>query len=365
MNEMTRRSFTTLAAAAGAAAPMAAAKGLENWAPGVKISMQIPTDPKPEDLQFVEQLGVGWVNIGTSGARATYETFAELKKRVEARGLKVWNIGNTNVHNMPEVTLNLEGRDAKIEEYKQYLRNLAKAGISYTTYAHMGNGIWSSEQRDHPRRGSRRAPSVRRRPTRAATGPARLFDNAALARPQATAKEGDLGELHLLHRVSVAPVAEELGIRIGIHPDDPPAQELGGVPRCIFGSFDGYKRAFEIANSPNVGMCLCCGCWLEGGPRMGKSVVETIRYFGERGRLFKVHFRNVDKPMPHFVEAFIDNGYADMYPIMKALVEVDFRGVAIADHVPAMVGHRNVGWAYCIAYMKAMLDRANAEVRKG
>jgi len=56
----------------------------------------------------------------------------------------VWNIGNTSVHNMPEVTLNLPGRDQKIEEYKNYLRNLGKAGIHYTTYAHMGNGIWSS-----------------------------------------------------------------------------------------------------------------------------------------------------------------------------------------------------------------------------
>jgi len=56
----------------------------------------------------------------------------------------VWNIGNMSVHNMPEVTLNLPGRDAKIEEYKNYLRNLSKTGIYYTTYAHMGNGIWSS-----------------------------------------------------------------------------------------------------------------------------------------------------------------------------------------------------------------------------
>jgi len=56
-----------------------------------------------------------------------------LKARVEAAGLQVWNIGNSNVHNMPEVTLNLPGRDQKIAEYKQYLRNLAQAGIRYTT----------------------------------------------------------------------------------------------------------------------------------------------------------------------------------------------------------------------------------------
>ena len=59
----------------------------------------------------------------------------------------------------------------------------------------------------------------------------------------------------------VAPVAEENSVRIGIHPDDPPVPELAGVPRCIFANFEGYKRAMEIADSPNVGICLCCGCW--------------------------------------------------------------------------------------------------------
>ena len=82
----------------------------------------------------------------------TAEGFMQIKKRYADAGITVWNIGNTSVHNMPEVTLNLPGRDQKIEEYKQYLRNLGQAGIYYTTYAHMGNGIWSSGRADHSRR---------------------------------------------------------------------------------------------------------------------------------------------------------------------------------------------------------------------
>jgi mannonate dehydratase len=74
----------------------------------------------------------------------------------------------------------------------------------------------------------------------------------------------------------VVPVAEEQGVRIGIHPDDPPVPVLGGVPRCIFGNFQGYVRALEIANSPNIGVCLCAGTWLEGGELMGKTVPEAI-----------------------------------------------------------------------------------------
>jgi mannonate dehydratase len=149
-------------------------------------------------------------------------------------------------------------------------------------------------------------------------------------------------------------------VRIGIHPDDPPVPMLAGVPRCIFSSFDGYRRAMEIANSPNVGICLCVGCWLEGGRQlMGKDPEETIRYFG-RDKIWKVHFRNVSGPLPHFVETYMDNGYYDLYRVMKALDDVRFDGIVILDHSPAMVGGGNAQTAYGFAYMRAMLERAGA-----
>src|SRR5262245_18252045 len=88
------------------------------WPPGIKISVQMPTDPSDEDLQFVNQLGGRYVNIPANGDRATYENFVRLKNKVETVGLKVWNIGNSDVHNMEEVTLNLPGRYKKIEQYK-------------------------------------------------------------------------------------------------------------------------------------------------------------------------------------------------------------------------------------------------------
>src|SRR5437763_14049702 len=132
------------AAALGTGPVFAGGRPLDPLSPGIKISLRIPGDFTAEDLVFAKQLGVEFVSIPTRGG--TYETFARYKQRVEAAGLKVANVGNANVHNMPEVTLNLPGRDQKIEEYKQYLRALARVGIFYTTYAHMGNGIWSSER---------------------------------------------------------------------------------------------------------------------------------------------------------------------------------------------------------------------------
>ena len=145
-----------------------------------------------------------------------------------------------------------------------------------------------------------------------------------------------------------------------IHPDDPPVPDLGGVPRCIFSSFDGYQKAMEIAGSPNIGICFCVGCWLEGGDLMGRDVLSAIEHFGGR-RIFKVHFRNVDRPLPHFVETFVDDGCQDMYPVMKALERVGFRGVLIPDHIPEMADDPRVGTACTIACMKTLKKRAEEE----
>ena len=119
----------------------------------------------------------------------------------------------------------------------------------------------------------------------------------------------------------------------------------------------------EIANSPNVGICLCCGTWLEGGRQLtGKDPEEMIRYFGAQ-KIWKIHFRNVSAPLPHFVETFMDNGYYDMNKVMKALRDVNFDGIVILDHTPTLAGGANAQTAYGFAYMKALLNRANAEAK--
>ncbi len=352
-----RRRFMTAAMGApalAAATARAARRPLEPLSPGIKISLQIPANFSDEDLTFAKQLGVDYVSVPTRGG--TYETFASHKRRIEAAGLKVANIGNSNVHNMPEVTLNLPGRDQKIEEYKQYLRDLARAGIYYTTYAHMGNGIWSSER--ETTRGGAPARAFRLE-TAKGYWAGQVFE-PPLTHGRRFTKE-ELWENYTYFIKQVVPVAEEVGVRIGIHPDDPPVPELGGVPRCIFGNFDGYVRALEIADSPNIGVCLCCGTWMEGGDYMGKDVFEAIREFARLGKLWKIHFRNVSAPVPYFVETFVDNGYTDMKKVMRTLVEVDFRGILIADHVPQMVGDRRTGWAYSIGYIKALYDMAREQ----
>jgi mannonate dehydratase len=316
--------------------------------PGIKIAAQMSPEPGEEDLQFVRQMGVEYAVTWTSGANANYDYFMSRRKLFENAGIKIYGFGNGSVHNQDAIVLNLPNRDEKIEEYKRYIRALGKAGIPYTTYAHMANSVWSTDP-EETRGGAR----------------ARAFDLEKAQKKMTHGREyteEEIWDNFTYFIKQAAPVAEAAGVMIGIHPDDPPGPALGGIPRCIFSNFEGYKRALEIADSPNVGICLCVGCWLEGGEQMGKDVIETIHYFGEREKIFKVHFRNVNTPLPHFVETFLDNGYMDMYKVMKALREVNFKGVVIPDHIPGMTNNHRVGTAYTIGYMKALLQRANEEV---
>ncbi len=327
--------------------------------PGVKVAMQASPEPSEEDLRFIKQMGVDYVVLWTGGDKARYDYYASRKALFEAAGLKIYGFGSFSVHNQDAIVLNLPNRDAKIEEYKTHLRNLGKAGIPYTTYAHMANGIWSTDAEET--RGHARARAFDL--SKAEVGHWIDLEYHGPLTHGRKYSQDEIWDNYTYFIKQAAPVAEEAGVRIGIHPDDPPVPELGGIPRCIFSNFEGYKRALEIADSPNVGICLCVGCWLEGGPLMGKDVIETIHYFGERKKLFKVHFRNVDQPLPHFVETFMDDGYLDMYKVMKALRDVDFDGVIIADHIPQMTDDRRVGTAFSIGYMKALVERVNAEAK--
>jgi mannonate dehydratase len=314
----------------------------------IKHSMQI-RDLSDETLQLARQLGMEYVNIWSSPAK-----YPDILARVESAGLKVAKIGNGGVHNRAEIVLNLPGRDERIEAFKQNLRALAGVGLKTQLYAHMANGVWSTA--NEPGRGGAicRAFDSGKPATSGGSSHNRAFEKSYT--------EKELWDNWEYFCKQIKPVAEETGVHIGVHTDDPPGLTLGNVPRPIFSSFEGYRRAIEIADSPNIGMGLCVGSWLEGGPAMGRNVLETIEYFGSRKKLFVVHFRNIHAPLPYFRETYLNEGYMDMYKVMKALAKVNFDGVLIGDHFPRMAAPGPAGQIYTIGYLQALIERANEEV---
>ena len=328
--------------------------------PGMKLAAQVSPEADRDELAFIKQMGVDWAVCWTDAHHAGYDYYARTKERFEQAGISIYGFGNSDVHNQDTIVLGLPGREEKIEDYIAHLQALGKAGIPYTTYAHMANGIWSTERETTRGGASARAYNQ----DKATVGHWHGRDYTLPLTHGRVYEKEEIWENYRTFIEQVAPVAEEEGVRIGIHPDDPPQPDLGGVPRCIFSSHDGYAKALEIADSANVGVCFCVGCWLEGGELMGKGVLESIKEFGEQNKIFKVHFRNVTAPLPHFVETFIDDGYMDMYRVLKQLRAVQFNGVLIPDHIPMMADDARIGTAYTLGYMKALLRRVEEEAER-
>jgi mannonate dehydratase len=255
----------------------------------------------------------------------------------------------------PKVQLGLPGRDREIETYCRFLRDLGSLEIPVASYDfHPGNTYTTSmvQRRGYTARHFD-LDDFRQKVEK------RMFD-----REYSTA---DMWANYEYFMKAALPTAQEANVKLALHPDDPPLAMMNGVAK-LFTHYDGYHRAEQIAGgSKHWGLTFCVGTWSEGGARMGKDVFEMIRDFGGRGKICEVHFRNVTGPLPSFTETFPDDGYLDMFRVMKTLREVNFNGAAEPDHVPKMVGDRGLlraGTAYCIAYMRALLNRANAEADK-
>ena len=351
---MERRNFLRLGAGAANAGLLYYANAQTKPPAGIILGMSFTDNPKEEDLALLRHNGIEAVSIWTSIANNNADWMIAMRKKLEANGVRIYNIGMIDLHCDPTIVLGSSGVDRKIEQYKEYLTNLGRAGIHYTTYAHMAN----IKNQPIPGFYATAMGTIRGSPTRE-------FDvDVARTLPKSFDKEYPADHVWKTFTTfvrAVMPTAEKNNVKIGLHPDDPPVSSLGGVAR-IFTNYDAYERAFQIANSPNFGACLCVGTWGEGGKGMGRDPIETALAFGAKKKLFKIHFRNVTSPLPKFREAFVDNGYLDMYKVMKALRKVNFDGIIIPDHVPgggAMYPQAN--YAYTLGYMKALRDRVNAE----
>ena len=318
-----------------------------NLPDGIKLSLNIAPEPTDEELIFARQLGIDHVYTWVGGHQRDYEFLINLRRRVESFDLTLFNVGNMDVGKSDKIHLALRGRDEVIEDFKKFILNLGRAGIHTTTFTWEPAGVHSTEKQKT--RGGSLARAV----------------NMEVLNKRPPTHSGDYSEEDIWNNYTyfikeIIPVAEEAGVRLALHPNDPPVPEIGGIP-CLIHSFESYKRAFEIGSSDYLGMEFCSGCWLEGGENFG-DILEAIKYFVERGKVFIVHFRNVSSPLPHFVETFVDDGYMDMYSVMKAFQEAGYRGTMILDHTPEFVpgAGKEAATAYAIGYMKALLARALA-----
>ena len=245
----------------------------------------------------------------------------------------------------------LPGRDEQVEKVCKTIRNIGRAGIDKLAY------LWILLDTVH-----------RTELTPTGRGGAvvskydhRLMENAPLADIGAF-DEAQVWATLTYFLEAIIPVAEEAGVMLALHPDDPPVPNIAGVDRAIR-SVDAYKRVIDIVDSPSNGLEFCQGCIGEMCEDP-EDVYAAIHYFASRKRIAYVHFRNVRGTIPTFEETFIDEGKVDMLRAMRTYKEAGYEGLFMVDHSPHLVGDSrwaHSGRAYAIGYIKGLLKCVEGE----
>ncbi len=238
-------------------------------------------------------------------------------------------------------------RDRDIEHINLMTAHCAAAGIPAWKYNMSLLGVPRTEPT--PGRGGARYSTWKlsaARPTPALTRAGRVTADMAWERIN-----------YFLERV--IPVCNEYKIRAACHPHDPgvPLDGYQGITR-VLGTVEGLKRFVTIQESPYHGLNLCLGTTAEMLRNPAEEIHAVIRYFGERKKIFNIHFRNIRGQRDDFQEVYLDNGDMNMLQVLRTLYEVDYPYMVMADHVPRHPDdpQGRQGFAFAYGYIKGLLQ---------
>ena len=309
-------------------------------------------------IRRVKQLGVTHIMSGVGGTPWNADEIRQVRERLEAEGLTLCQmyIGGFN-----DVIYGRDGAEEQIENVKQSLRAAGEAGlpmVEYNWYAHrLTEGYYEMEGRGGSGYTAYDYDRVHDLPADPEVG---------------THTAEELWDRLTYFLQEVIPVAEEAGVRMALHPNDPPAPVSRGNEQII-ATFEDWKRLLNIVESPYNGMTCHSGVSRE----LGVDPVDVVRYMGERDQINHVHYRNVIvEEAPHkYAEVFPDNGESDMFAFMRELIRQGYTGSVYPEHPRAIDydrthpdgitggyadvgGGGHAGLIYNLAYARAMLQAA-------
>jgi mannonate dehydratase len=352
-------SFAALAgpAAQGASTPPPRAEGKDTPKICLQLGVSGATAGAMDEAGFrrIKQLGVD--HVLSSGPRIPWEEsqLRDMMDRVKAGGL---SLGNLMIAGFPNTIYGRPGRDEEIDKVKQSIRAAGKVGLPVVEYNFYAHRIVEGYYEETGRAGAGLT----------------AFDNDRVKDLPPLANEGahSLDEMwaNITYFLkAVIPVAEQAGVRLAQHPNDPPAPLSRGSGQ-IMGTVEGWKHLVDIVKSPANGITFDCGVTKE----MGQDPVEVCRYFGSRDTINHVHYRNVRvrKPYEQYTEVFIDEGENNMFAIMKELVRQKYPRLIFPEHPRAIDYDRSnpgfkpqypggggyAAFAYNVGYTRAMMQAA-------
>ncbi len=309
-----------------------------------------------------QQMGVRYAVTGlrpVSGARAEsgempwdYSPLLHVQQEFREAGYDIAVIESSPP--MHRIKHGLPGRDEEIEWFQTMLRNLGRLGILTVCWNFMAGVGWQRTSLADPARGG----ALVTRYTHALNADAPDLPD--------TQTEEQLWENLAYFLRAVVPVAEEAGVKMAVHPDDPPLSPLRGMGR-IMRTVENFHRLLDLAPSPYNGVTYCQANFA----LMGADHEAAVRGFAARGALHFVHFRDVRGDVNDFAETFHDEGPTDMLAMMRLYHRVGFGGVMRPDHAPTMAGEANeypgyevLGRIFAIGYMTGLREAVRAEAAR-
>ena len=359
---MKRREFVSVAGISGAATltgprRAGAAPGSSSRASMVVGCQRAPTDARR--LQHFKRHGVdhicGYPAEGDGPAGWTAESLRRLRELCESHGV---TLAMVEFPTLSSVSIDQSARKAimlgqeperqrEIDAACAIIRACAEAGIPAIKYNMNLLGVLRTA--DTPGRGGSRYSTWRLAEARE--------DPPLTAAGRVSADTAWERITHFLD--SVVPVAVEHKVRLACHPHDPGVPPAGfrGVAR-VLGTVEGMKRFVEIQSSPYHGLNLCLGSTAEMLQQPASEIHEVIRYFGTRGRIFNIHFRNIRGHRDSFQEVFPDEGDMDMAAVMRTLKQVGYTGMVMPDHMPRHEDdpRQDQAFAFGYGYIKALIQ---------
>lgn len=287
------------------------------------------------------------------------ESLLTLKEEMNKYELEFYGIENFNPGDWYDVLLDGPLREQQMEHLKQIIRDVGKAGIKTFGYNFSIAGVWGHSKNPVARGGAISSSFLASELPIDKEIPVGQVWNMTYEKNDSGKTIGKISAEELWDRFDrfmkeMAPVAEEAGVILAAHPDDPPMKELRGTARLVYQP-ELYQKLLDTVPSKYNQLEYCLGSVQEMST--GDSYEYLDKYLKE-GKISYIHFRNVKGKVPDYHEVFVDEGDLDMIRCVEILKANHFEGVLVPDHTPQMTSDApwHAGMAYALGYMKGIIN---------